>query len=167
MVKLSEEKIEITLPEHWVESANSPERTNMGNLHTFVVANISVPRICYFRRRSPISAECAADFATVLAEPAHALSELELRKLNLVYFPAGRKELFEKFRCETIDLSGRRVLLLEGLWKEQGDFDYSVYFNYSLWVHVLFYSAKPDVYQDFLPEAKKAFETVEWKKVED
>lgn len=167
MVKLSVETVEMTLPEHWIESEHSPERTNMGYLYTFIKANNSGPRICYFRRRSPLPARHADYFATVLAEPSHELSDLEWRKLNVIYFPAGHAEVFDKYKCETTDLNGRRVLLLEGWWKEQGEIHFSLYFKYESLVHMLVYSAAPDVYQDFLPEAKKAFQAVVWKVAAD
>lgn len=167
VVKLSEEKVEMTLPEHWVESETSPERTNMGYLRTFVMADKSGPCIYYFRRRAPMPSECADDFASILAKPSHALSEPEWQKLNHLYFPAGSQKVFDKHRCETTDLNGRKVLLLEGLWKELGDIHLSFYFNYSIWVHMFCYSAAPDVFQEFLPEAKEAFETVVWKVAAD
>jgi len=121
-------------------------------------------RLNAFYRGRRVGIEAANAFKECLAKPPHQLQDQELKVLAVVLRDKGSD--FDIFSARTIDLNGKRVLSVEGCFKDQEKTGEKTLYVDSdgtgSAIQEISYCAHGKDYQRYLGEAEKAFRSIIW-----
>ena len=122
-------------------------------------------RLNSFYRGRRVDAESARAFRECLAKPPHQLQAQEIKALRDVL--RNKADDFDIFFARTVDLNGKRVLSVEGFYKDAAHTGAKTMYvdsdNTGSAVQEISYSAPGKAYQKHLDEAAKAFRSIVWK----
>jgi hypothetical protein len=118
-----------------------------------------------FYRGSRVSTEAAAAFKDCLAQPPHQLQSKELKALQEIL--RDKSSDFDIYFAKTSDLNGKRVLSVEGRYKDPNHTgSQTIYVDSDgtgSAVQEISYTASGKDYQNNLAQAHKAFKSIIWK----
>lgn len=123
--------------------------------------------ISFYYRGMRTAEDEGEDFLKVLKAPPHDLSDMEFWRIKSTLRRAN--DDFTKTVLRTVDLNGKRVLLLEGnIYKGKPNEEYvrSIYIDSDgtgTAVQEVFFQASPKKYKEHLKEAEAAFNSISWK----
>jgi len=154
----------MSVPNGWVarEAVTLPAGAGLIEYHP--VGHDDIRLNSYYRGRR-ISAEAAQAFKDCLAQPPHALQSAELKALSEVL--RDKSYDFDIIFAKTEDLDGRRVLSVEGTYKDPAhtrsrtiyvDSDHT-----GSAVQEISYTANSKDYQGHLTEAETALKSIIWR----
>jgi hypothetical protein len=154
------------LPDGWIEGL---ERRPQGvsNECFFEFHSPEQPRasLCFHYNGLPVSAFSANAFASILAEDPHTVPHGEVSALHDILRDKA-SEAFILADAHTENFNGKRVLFLTGRYKEIEEDVYQVYIDASgdgRLVQEVFFQSPTDAYKEYLPEARKAIESIVWR----
>jgi len=153
----------ISVPNGWVARKAVSLPTGVGLIEYHPVGHNDIRLNSYYRGMR-IGAEAALAFKDSLAQPPHALKSAELKALSMVL--RDKSYDFEIIFARTEDLNGRRVLSVEGTYKDPAhtrsrtiyvDSDHT-----GSVVQEISYTASSKDYQNHLTEAETALKSIIW-----
>jgi len=153
------------LPENWVEAKAAKTSAN-DHLREFVSSANEDVKLCFYYRGKTIAAGAARDFYGILQEPDHMLSQDEIESLSIVLRNAAYTESFSTSSIKTQTINGRRVLIVEGIWRVNQIFDLSIFIdsdNTGSIVQEIHFFASALNYVNYRKEAQEAIESITWK----
>ncbi|MDP3506730.1 MAG: hypothetical protein Q8T09_01950 [Candidatus Melainabacteria bacterium] len=153
------------LPENWGETKSAKTSAN-DQLREFVSGANEDVKLCFYYRGKTIAAGAARDFHGVLQEPDHILTEEEIESLSIVLRNAAYAESFSTSSIKTQTIKGKRVLIVEGIWRVNQIFDLSIFIdsdNTGSAVQEIHFFAPALNHANYLKEAHEAIESITWK----
>jgi hypothetical protein len=153
------------LPENWVEAKAAKTSAN-DHLREFVSSANEDVKLCFYYRGKTIGAGSARDFHGILQEPDHMLSEEEIESLSIVLRNAAYAESFSTSSIKTQTVNGKRVLIVEGIWRVNQIFDLSIFIdsdNTGSVVQEIHFFAPALNSDNYLKDAHEAIESITWK----
>ncbi len=154
----------MAVPAGWERRADSqlPAGAGLTEFHAPGQDNV---RLNSFYRGSRVGAEAARAFHECLAKPPHQLHANEIKALSQVL--GDKDDGFDIFFARTVDLNGKRVLSVEGSFKDKDHTsEKTIYVDTDgtgSAVQEISYAACGKDYQRYLGEAEKAFRSIVWK----
>jgi hypothetical protein len=156
------------LPDGWVEKPAETMRTTIGtrSLREFSQPDEPEACICFYYRGLPLTAVGAAAFRTTIRQPEHPLSAKEIETLREVLKERGDASVFVIESARTLDWNGRRVLRLEGHYKQTGANLIELFVDCDgtgRAVQEIYFIAPADIFPRYDQAAEKALRTIEWR----
>jgi len=158
----------IAIPEGWVEGPVT-EFQGIGtrSLREFHPPEAPDAQLCLFYRGLPVSAEGGELFREVLSEPDHQLSNDEVIALGEILRERADANVFELVNPpRTSTMSGKRVLLIEGLYKATNKYLQEMFINADgsgRVVQEIYFIAPQDDYCLHAVAAQEACNSIRWK----
>jgi hypothetical protein len=152
------------LPDGWVECL-SEKRTASDFLREFRAPESAEVKLSFYYRGKRIAPGGAADFLQVLSLPDHELSQEEFDSVDLVIRNASDPDFFLLSSSRTETINGKRVLLVEGIWKNGGLVDMGVFIDSDKTgsaVQEVHYQAPQKDYEHFVEEVENSLKTIVW-----
>lgn len=152
------------LPDGWVECL--PEKHTSGDfLKEYRAPENANVKLLFYYRGNRIGSGGAADFLKVLSLPDHELSEEEFSSVDLVIRNASDPDYFLLSSSRTEEINGKRVLVVEGIWKKGGLVDLGLYIDSDKTgsaVQEIHFEAPQSEYELFVDQAEKSLRTIVW-----
>lgn len=155
----------LVLPEQWREGATTHNGTHGPELREFLLSSHKDVRLCIYYRGFPLSTESGETFRQTLEMSPHFLTMEELANLDELLEDSSNLELFSPASAQTADIGGRRVLILEGRWIQQGWSTYSIYVSCDesgSVVQQIYFLAPVTDYPGLLPNVRIFLDSIEW-----
>jgi len=156
----------MVLPPSWVEGKRRDNVVVNSSLRQFHPPNSPGTAISLFYRGRPVTAKTAQKFLETLKKPAHELTGDEIKDLSVILRNKSAPGDFEVRRASTNDLNGRRVLWVEGRYREIQEDTCAIYLDTDgsgRCVQEIFFQAPPDQYARHVREVMAAFRSIRWK----
>jgi hypothetical protein len=153
------------LLEKWLE-AKAVKAVANDHLREFISTDNKNVKLCFYCRGNRIAAGAARDFHGILQEPDHILSEEEIESLSIVLRNAAYTESFSTSSIKTQTINGKRVLIVEGIWRVNQIFDLSIFIdsdNTGSVVQEIHFFAPALNSDNYLKDAHEAIESITWK----
>ncbi len=158
---------DMTLPRNWVEG---PKRQFAGGIGTRGLREIyplEAPRVrlCFYYRGLPISKEAGKRFLEILQKPPHVIGQDAWKSLGVVLRDKELSEDFTLFIARTEDWSGRRVMVVEGRYREIQEDNFEIFVDAAgdgRTIQEIFYQAPKDLYIKYLKAAKGSMKSIRW-----
>jgi hypothetical protein len=159
----------LVLPEDWHENWDV-KYANIGSRSSrqFYPKDAPDVKLHLFYRGFPISAAEGASFALTLIQPPHALLPSEIKTLAVVLGQRANSDKFTILSLRTEDLNGRRVLVLEGRYKDNKLDIYEIFVDADgtgQAVQEIYLLAPKDQYLLYLQKVKALLQTIQWKDI--
>lgn len=123
--------------------------------------------VCFFYRGLPVDAEAGKNFHAILGKPPHVLERKEMESIDRVLqIKTPLNKFFDIIACHTIELNGKRVLVVEGRYPESGDHILEMYIDADgtgRVIQEIYYQAPKQDYGRYLRAVQSTFETIAWK----
>lgn len=152
------------VPEGWIE-AEQPSNPGPRSLRRFHPDHQEDTSLGLFYRGHPVSTEAGKHFHQILGLPAHVLNAQETLSLEQVLNFIADPEVFELRSAQTMELNGRTVLRVRGLWKE-GELESLGFFidadGTGEVVQQIFFEAPKLTFQHHKEAAMAALKSIEW-----
>jgi hypothetical protein len=152
------------LPEGWFECP-AEKRTASDYLTEYRAPESANARLLFYYRGNRIGPGGAADFLKVLSLPDHELTEEEFSSVDLVIRNASDPDFFLLSSSRTEEINGKRVLIVEGIWKKGGLVDMGIFIDSDKTgsaVQEIHFEAPQSEYELFVGQAEKALKTIVW-----
>lgn len=152
------------LPEGWLECPLE-KRTASDYIREFRAPTNEDVKIAFYYRGNRIGQGGATDFLTVLALPDHELSSEEFESVDVVVRNASDADFFLLSSSRTETIKGKRLLIVEGIWKKSGLVDLGLFIDSDKTgsaVQEVHYEAPEKDYEHFVEQVEKAFQTIVW-----
>lgn len=120
----------------------------------------------FFYRGSKLANTDAFQFNAVLEAKPHQLSKEEINKISSTMSTLNDKAAFELSQARTVDLNGKRVLVVDGAWKTSGKKFHGILADASgdgTVVQEVFYEANAKHYEENVKKVKGAISSIKWK----
>ncbi len=157
---------EMTLPKDWVEGGpypmNGPGTRSFREFHP---TEDPKALIGFYYRGLKISEDGGNNFHDILSKPPHSLSQVELASLSDVLRDKGQPEEFSMYSAKTMDWNGKKVLVVEGRYKELQQDAVEIFIdanNDGRVVQEVYYQAPKDSFLKYLKAAKDSLRSIEW-----
>jgi hypothetical protein len=149
----------------WGERRNSGSQLN--SYQELFLRNNPEVTIWFFYRGSRISEASTKLFHEILAKHDHLLSKTEITSLSDVLKEQADPQSFDLLIAKAAEINGRKVLVVEGRYRETHLDRYHLYLEADLHgqggvIQEIFYQAPKENYFRHLAEAKNAFNTIQW-----
>ncbi|MBI4533723.1 MAG: hypothetical protein HY711_07225 [Candidatus Melainabacteria bacterium] len=158
----------LKLPKDWVEG--SPQKGMVGNslFRQFSPPGKSDVALCHYYRGRGMNDEDSKAFHDLLAKPPHNLTASELREAGGLLRDRANPQDFSIALARTEDLNGKRVLVIEGRFKEIQHDVYELFVdadstNPGKFVQEIYFQAPKDDYIKCRKEAMAALQSIVWK----
>jgi hypothetical protein len=159
---------DITLPKGWVGGEPYQFVGGVGARSFREVHPDAQPgsTLGFYYRGLPIGEEAAVNFHNLIEKPAHMLTQAELSSLHEVLRDKAGPKDFTPMVARTEDINGKRVLVIEGRYRELQEDTFAVFIDASgdgRAVQEVYYQAAKDNYLDNLKAARDAIRSIRWK----
>ncbi len=155
----------LELPAEWIELP--PEKhTGKDFVREFRAAANENVKLAFYYRGHRIAPGGADDFKHVLAQENHELSAEEFLSVDLVVRNASDADYFTLSHCRTEDLGGKRVLIVEGVWKTSVLADFGIFIDSDLTgsaVQEIHFLAPEKEYMNYIDQIEQIVKTIVWK----
>lgn len=156
----------MNVPVNWLE--RPPVRLQSGaGLIEYHAPNDSDVRLNSYYRGNRISDEGAKAFKKCLADPTHEIAKGSEELASLAEVLDGKTRNFNVSKAFTDELNGKKVLIVEGSYKDAEHTTSRTVFIDSdgsgSAIQELAYSAPGASYNAHLPEAEKSIKSIKWK----
>jgi len=158
----------IAIPERWVEGPPT-EFQGIGtrSLREFHPPESPNAQLCLFYRGLPVSDEAGELFRSVLSEPDHQLSAEEVDAIREILRERGDPKVFDLVSPpRTLTIGGKRVLMLEGVYKATNKYLQEIFINADgsgRVVQEIYFIAPQDDYCVHAVAAQGACNSIQWK----
>lgn len=152
------------LPEGWLECVQE-KRTASDYLTEYRAPESANAKLLFYYRGHRIAPGGAADFLKVLSLPDHELTDQEFSSVDLVIRNASDPDFFLLSSSRTEELNGKRVLIVEGIWKKGGLVDLGVFIDSDKTgsaVQEIHFEAPQSEYELFVDQAEKSLKSIVW-----
>lgn len=157
----------MTLPKSWEEGkpVSMPGNAFFKEVHLKQNADVS---LCFYYRGQRASIQGSEAFSAVLAKPDHVLTPAEFKSVSEIARNKDAKD-FSLLNARTETINGKRVLVVEGRFKEKQIDTMSMYVEAEAnkqsgsVIQEIYYQAPKNDYVAHLKEAKDAFKSIIWK----
>jgi len=160
----------MSLPSGWLETEIVKKHEfDLTSLREFHHPEQPDVRLTFYFRPLRIALESGQAFTQTLGLPPHQLAPAELEAITDVLQEAADPERFELANACTEDWNGKRVLIVEGRWRavRADHFQLCVDMDGSgCAVQEIYFWAPADRFRQFLPEAKSALRSIEWRSLQ-
>jgi len=155
------------LPDGWSED-ESVKQVNIGSrsVRQFRPRQSSDSKLYFYYRGFPVSSADGASFALTLSKDPHVVLSEEIQTLTAILGQRAKSDSFMILSLRTEDLNGRRVLILEGRYKELQQDIYEMFIDADgtgQAVQEIYLLAPKDQYVLYLRKVKAALQTLQWK----
>jgi hypothetical protein len=149
----------------WGERRNSGSQLNSYQ-ELYLRANPEVT-IWFFYRGSRISQDATKAFHHILSLPDHLLTKTEIGSISEILKDKSDSQSFDLLIAKTAEINGRKILIIEGRYKETQLDRYHIYLDADSngrggVIQEIFYQAPKAEYFRHLSEARTAFSSIEW-----
>jgi hypothetical protein len=106
------------------------------------------------------------EFQNILAHDAHELTTEELEQVEIVIRNASDEEYFSLSSSHTEDINGKRILIVEGVWKTSGLADYGLFIdsdNTGSAVQEIHFLAPERDYVNYIDQIEQVLASIVWK----
>ena len=150
----------------WYETLSEDEPLRGQYIREFHHADDPEAMMRLYHRGGLLGKYSAESFVQILKESPHNLSDTEESAVMTVIGAASEHDWFKTETIRTIAWNGKTVLELQGLWiEDQGGFlarylcsDQAIQI-----IHEFHYYAPQSKFEQYLPDAKRALESVQWR----
>jgi hypothetical protein len=123
--------------------------------------------IWFFYRGNRISEGATKAFQRILQAPDHLLTKTEIGSISEILKDQSDSKCFDLLIAKTADVSGCRILIIEGRYKETQLDRYHIYLDADSRdrggvIQEIFYQAPKADYFRHLAEARAAFNSIQW-----
>lgn len=158
----------IALPDGWLEKPQEYDYRGIGtrSLREFYPPEEPLARLTFFYRGLPVRKETANAFKSILSRDSHPLSRTELSTLEEILRERLEPTVFNLISARTDNVSGRRVIMIEGRYRETECDLYEVIVDTEgdgTVVQEIYYQAPKDSFFKYLRPAQKAIKSIVWK----
>lgn len=156
----------LTLPAGWSRSTEKHSLPSTANFVEFHSDKDPEVKICTYYRGHRISPAAGKKFHELLKAPAHDLDDASFSSLTEVLRDKAKPADFKTTSKKTLDINGRRVLLVEGKFNEIKQNAYALYVDAEdngEVVQEVFYQAPEAKYGQYLKSAEAALKGIVWK----
>lgn len=157
------------LPAGWVENVAPAADTQSVRFREFHPADHPAAKICFFFRGHRVTESAAGDFQKLFSKADHYLTPSEFKSLAEILRDLADEAAFKLLQAATRDLSGRKVLTVEGRFIRSEHDTYSVYVDVdgsgSIVQEVHYQAPKAD-YPRYLKEVKLSVDSIQWRQSE-
>lgn len=157
---------DMTLPKDWVEGGpykiNGPGTRSFREVHPTENPDVLIG---FFYRGLKISEDGGKNFHGILDKPPHSLSPDELTSLSDVLRDKGNHQDFTMYSAKTMDWNGKKVLVVEGRYKELQQDALEIFIdanNDGRVVQEVYYQAPKDSFLKYLKAAKDSLRSIQW-----
>ena len=158
----------IKLPKDWTEG--TPQKGMVGNslFREFTPTGKGDVVLCHYYRGRGMSDEDSKAFHALLAKPPHNLTAAELSATGDLLRDRANPQDFSMTLARTEDLNGKRVLVIEGRFKEIQQDLYELFVdadsaNPGRFVQEIYFQAPKDDYIQYRKESLAALQSIVWK----
>lgn len=155
----------LELPARWKNTGASSTVAGSG-YHEFSVDGKDDVKFCFYYRGRRMSEPSSKAFHDILSSAPHTLKPAEMASLTEVLDQKSDPNVFSTLNARTESINGKRVLVVEGRFKEK-QFDTMEVFVDSdgtgSAVQEIYYQAPKADYVTYLKDAKDAFKSIVWK----
>lgn len=156
------------IPENWQEisSKPTPEWAQISYSRDFSPPNAPEATLSIYFRGFLISESSAQRFLELLQEAPHKLSNQEINSINQVLSRIADEEAFALRDIATINLGGRRLLIIDGEWKTSQTQFHGLMVTADETgreIQEIFFEAPASSFMKYLNEVTDSIETIEWK----
>ncbi len=155
----------MSMPAGWSREPAQPSRNHTGNYVEFHSDKNPTVKMGTYYRGHRISATGAKRFHEILKAPEHELTDDEYRELSDVLRDKAKSEDFKVIKKKTVNLNGKRILLVEGEFKEIKQNAYAVYVDAEGTgevVQEIFFQAPEADYPSYFKAAEAAIKSISW-----
>lgn len=156
---------QMSLPDGWIEVEKDP-RPDTVHVKEFECPENSETRIMFYYRGRRVDTTTGDNFVRILSIPDHELSEQEFSDIVVILNNASEPDNFEVSSCRTETINGKRVLMLEGIWKDGGVLNLGMFIdsdNTGTAVQEVHYLAPESHYATYIEEIEQAIGAIVWK----
>lgn len=160
---------ELRLPAHWKElGAASPSEGEFElppSSRDFSPGDPSLT-LSLFYRGSPVSENSAEALKAVFAQPDHELDKTEWDSIHQVLSRMADEEAFQKRKCFTLNIKGRRVLVVDGEWNRSQNQFYGLMLGIDgsgRVIQEVFLEGPENSFRNYLDEVNSAIRSIDWK----
>lgn len=158
------------LPEGWIELKSSTPDPGGFNLTSsssrdFSPADPSAV-LSLFYRGTLVSEGSAERFEQLLNKKDHELSTEEIDSINQILSKLADEDAFQKRTCYTLNIRGRRVLVVDGEWNKSQTQFHGIMLGVDESGRVIqevFFEAPVGTFEKYLNEVKNAIGSIEWR----
>ena len=159
---------DITLPEGWVGGEPYRFTSSVGSRSFRAIHPADQPGIClgFYYRGLPVSNESANNFNSLLAKSSHVLTAAEVLSVSEILRDKSSRQDFTIMVARTEDINGKRVLVVEGRYKEINEDAFAIFIDASgdgKAVQEVYYQAPKATYLIYLKAARDAIRLIKWK----
>ena len=154
------------IPSGWSRNTTNPKLSATANFVEFHSDKTPAAKICTYYRGHKVSPAAGKRFHDLLQQPDHALTKEDFLSLAEVLRDKAKSADFTVANKRTQTLHGKRVLVVEGTFKELKQKTYCVYVDANDTGEVIqeiFYQAPESVYTDYAKAAEAAIQSISWK----
>ncbi len=155
----------MTLPPNW----NMKKREDKDGTQTFYEVWASPEdestTFEFYYRATPIKDSIAKAFSLILRSDPHPLNTREIQSLGIMISYAFDKELFNLIDISTENLNGRRVLMIEGEFMQDGITRLHIFVdadNTGRAIQELIFQAPTSDYSNSVKVGERAFDSIIW-----
>lgn len=158
---------QMTLPGGWVEKPQGEQLglTGVQSLREFHPPTDANAKLCLFFRGEPVDFYAGEQFATVLKCPVHELNNKEWQLLFDILGPTSDPKAFQLERAQTLDLNGKRVLVVEGIWQVYQHKAYQIYVDVDCsgrFLQEIYFMAPKDQFEQYWGLARLCLNSIMW-----
>ncbi len=158
----------LEVPDGWVERSADNYYRDIGarSMLEFHPPDAPDAVLCVYYRGLPMRDAAAALFRAVLRQPPHALGFGEIKDLRGVLQERADSKVFTISSARTEDLNGRRILWIEGRYKEAGNDLQQILLDADgtgSVVQEIYFVAPKDIFLKYARSARAALTTIVWR----
>lgn len=155
----------MNLPDGWTEIKQAP-REDLVHIKEFVSPLNSETKVMFYYRGRRVDKNTGDSFVHILSQDDHELTAEEFGTITIVLNNASIPDYFQVSSCRTETINGKRVLLVEGIWKDGGLLNLGVFIDSDKTgtaVQEVHYVAPQEHYASYIGDIEKAISEIVWK----
>lgn len=156
----------MSLPSSWQNGRELHNVRGNSSYHELNPAGDKETKLYLFDRGFPMTDGAAKAFHDVMSKPPHDLNASEVASLRELLRGKGDSTVFQFNQAKTENLNGRRILCIEGLYKEDQIGMRAIFIpanDSGSMVQEIEYQAPKAKYNSHLNDANQAFKSIIWK----
>lgn len=157
---------QMSLPSGWTAGQRQDNLVGDSSYQEYLAPEQNDVKLCFYYRGYRVSKNPAESFRAVLAKDEHKLSNEEIVSLSEVLRNKDTPEQFKFSEAKTVDLNGKRVLLVSGQYVKSNKRTEAIYIDADgtgSACQEVFFQAPADVYDKYIETARDSFKSIEWK----
>lgn len=155
----------MTLPPNWYMKKRENKPSSQTSYEVWASPDNESTTFEFYYRGTPIRDNVAKAFSLILRNDPHQLNRREIQSLGIMISYAFDKELFNLIDISTETLNGRRVLMIEGEFIQDGITRLHIFVdadNTGRAIQELIFQAPTSDYQNSVKVGEQAFDSILW-----